>query len=163
MLEANTELVHEGGCLCGAVRYQARGLPTRTQACHCTFCQRFTGSAFYVESLFPKEDVTFQGTPLQVYEHQSDGSGQTIQVQFCPKCGTTVSLTFDRFPTVRAISRGTFDDPNWVVPGAQLFTRSAQSGVALPSGQDCFATHRIGLDGSPNAPTRHQAPVMAGK
>lgn len=153
--------IHEGGCLCGDVRYRVMGEPVRTQACHCTFCQRFTGSAFYVESLFPKERVAFEGSPLQVYEHVSDGSGHRIQVRFCPRCGTTVSLTFDRFPTVQAISRGTFDDPDWVTPGAQLFTRSAQSGVALPSGQDCFETHRIGLDGSPSAPMRHEAPVMS--
>jgi len=109
------------------------------------------------------EHVAFEGTPLQVYEHVSDGSGQRIRVQFCPRCGTTVSLTFDRFPTVRAIARGTFDDPNWVMPGAQLFAGCAKSGVALPSDQDCFATHRIGLEGSPNTPTRYVTPVMSDK
>lgn len=49
--------IHEGGCLCGAVRYRARNQPARTSACHCTFCQRRTGSAFGVGAYFKQEDV----------------------------------------------------------------------------------------------------------
>src|SRR2546422_6792471 len=39
---------HEGGCLCGTVRYRVVGNPnpTLTGVCHCTLCQRRTGSAF---------------------------------------------------------------------------------------------------------------------
>ena len=40
---------HEGGCLCGAVRYRVEGNPDETEGvgiCHCRFCKRRTGSAF---------------------------------------------------------------------------------------------------------------------
>src|SRR5215831_18948106 len=46
-----------GGCLCGEVRYKALSEPVRVTICHCTFCQRITGSAFLVEPVFRKEDV----------------------------------------------------------------------------------------------------------
>ena len=83
-----------------------------------------------------------------------------IRLHFCPRCGTTVSLTFDRFPDVQAVTRGTFDDPNWVTINAHLFTRSAQAGVALPSDVDCYEQLRIRLDGTPNSPRRYAQPTM---
>jgi hypothetical protein len=36
----------EGGCLCGRVRYSAEAEPTFAGVCHCTDCQKFSGSAF---------------------------------------------------------------------------------------------------------------------
>ncbi len=35
-----------GGCLCGAIRYEITGPPLVAYPCHCTACQRLTGSAF---------------------------------------------------------------------------------------------------------------------
>jgi hypothetical protein len=49
--------IHEGGCLCGSVRYRTLADPVRVTICHCTFCQRFTGTAYLVEPIFRKEDV----------------------------------------------------------------------------------------------------------
>lgn len=36
--------MHEGGCLCGAVRYRVEGEPARSSVCSCTCCQRRTGT-----------------------------------------------------------------------------------------------------------------------
>lgn len=44
---------HEGGCLCGAVRYRTEGLPVFTIVCHCRACQHRTGSAFGIGAYFP--------------------------------------------------------------------------------------------------------------
>lgn len=150
-----------GGCLCGQVRFTAKQAPLRTFVCHCTFCQRVTGSSFYAESIFPMEAVQFNGGELRQYEHVSDGSGKKVFVQFCPTCGTTVGLTFERWPDMRAISRGCYDDPNAVDISSHIWTRSAQTGVALPPGVDCFAQARASLDGQPEVANRHAAPVMA--
>jgi hypothetical protein len=37
-----------GGCLCGAVRYECNAEPLGTAICHCTHCQKVSGSAFSV-------------------------------------------------------------------------------------------------------------------
>ena len=153
--------VLEGGCLCKRVRFRASQQPLRTLACHCTFCQRMTGSSFYAESLFPIEAVEFNDGKLQQYEHTSDGSGKTVFVHFCPTCGTTVGLTFARWPELRAISRGCYDNPDAVEVTGNIWTRSAQSGIALPAGIDCFATARMTADGEPAPSTRYETPVMA--
>jgi hypothetical protein len=152
--------VHEGGCLCGAVRFSAKGQPMRTLVCHCRFCQKVTGSSYYAESMFPIDAVKIDGH-LSVYDHPSETSGKAVHVHFCGRCGTTVTLTFDRWPEFRAISRGTFDDPNWVDIGSHIWTESAQSGVVLPAYTDCFRQARATLEGTALEPTRHETPVNA--
>lgn len=153
--------VLEGGCLCGKVRFKVDRPPIRTFACHCTFCQRVTGSAFYAESIFDNDAVSFNGGALSQYEHRSDVSGKKVYVHFCPTCGTTVGLTFERWPTMRAISRGCYDDPNAVAVGSHIWTRSAQTGVVLPAHVDCFDMARATLDGQALPPVQHDVPVPA--
>jgi hypothetical protein len=151
----------QGGCLCGKVRFTAGGPPLRTLVCHCTFCQRVTGSSFYAESLYTRDAVQFNQGALSQFDHLSDASGKKVHVHFCPTCGTTVGLTFERWPDIRAISRGCFDDPNAAPVTSHIWTRSAQTGVALPGGIDCFEMARATVEGQELPAVKHEAPVMA--
>jgi len=150
------EVVHEGGCLCGAVRYRTTAPPLRVTICHCTFCQRFTGSAYLVEPIFRRADVALSGTPPRTYEHRSDGSGKRVTLNFCATCGTTLYLDLERFPDILGLCGGTFDDPNWFDRGQgtcrHIFTRSAQDGVMLPAGIETYEAHALLSDGTPTAP-----------
>ena len=74
---------HEGGCSCGTVRYRVTSAPQRTSVCHCTFCQRRTGSAFGIGVFFRDEDVRFLGGELKTYEHRSDETHRWLRMQFC--------------------------------------------------------------------------------
>ena len=153
--------LHEGGCLCGNVRFRAAGTPLRTLACHCRFCQRMTGSSYYAESMYPIDAVKFNDAAMSRYEHTSEGSGKVVYVHFCPKCGTAVTLTFERWPEYRAVSRGTFDEPNRMVISSHIWTESAQTGVALPPKTDCFRRARMTLKGDPEVPQVFETPTMA--
>ena len=153
--------LRSGGCLCGSVRFEARGEPLRTLVCHCKFCQRLTGSTSYAEAMYPIEAVSLSGITPSSYGHRSEGSAMLVHAHFCTRCGSTVSLTFERWPQYRAISRGAFDDPNSVSIGSHIWTESAQTGVVLPADTDCFRQARATLDGTPLAPERHAAPVLA--
>lgn len=144
-----------GGCLCGNVRFKIDSNPIRTFACHCTFCQKVTGSSFYAESIFDKKSVTFEGDTHKFYEHVSDTSGKKVYVHFCPNCGTTIGLSFERWPDVQGISRGCLDDPNLVDITSHIWTKSAQSGTILPTNVDCFLEARASLDGVPTQPIRY--------
>ena len=104
---------HEGGCLCGAIRYRVTGKPQRVGACHCTFCQRRTSSAFSIHAFFEEKNVECTGDGLTAYEERSDESNLRLWLHFCKRCATTVMLTVERFPGLRIITGGTFDDPNW--------------------------------------------------
>ena len=149
-------ITHEGGCLCGDVRYRTIAEPLRVTICHCRFCQRFTGSAFLVEPIFKREDVVLSGAKPHVYNHRSANSGQRVSLNFCGRCGTTLFLDFARFPDIYGLCGGTFDDPNWFDRGPgkcrHIFTSSAQKGVVLPAGLDTFQEHALQLDGTPNQP-----------
>ena len=151
----------EGGCLCGKVRFRTTQAPLRTIACHCTFCQRVTGSAYYAESMFAMNAVVLNAGALSSYEHTSDGSKKKVFVHFCPSCGTTIGLTFERWPDVRSISRGCYDNPNAVEVTSHIWTGSAQSGVVLPAGVECFVRARASLEGQPEQAEKHNTPVMA--
>ena len=157
--------LHDGGCLCGDIRLQATGQPARTVVCHCRFCQRFTGSAFLVEAIFPGEAVTLSGAEPATYVHQSQGSGKAVTLNFCPRCGTTLFLAFERFPGTVGVCAGAFDDPNGFERGpdrtVHVFVGSAQSGVALPDGVNLYIEHALQLDGAPNTPRVLSRPAMA--
>ena len=151
----------DGGCLCGSIRFRAVGEPLRTLVCHCKFCQRMTGSTSYAESMYAVDAVQFSGAPMARYSQMSEGSSKQVHVDFCPRCGTTMTLTFERWPKLRAISRGTFDEPNSVSIDAHIWTSSAQTGVVLPAKTDCFRFALVDLAGSPETPARFDAPQMA--
>jgi len=127
----------EGGCLCGAVRYRAQGNPARTVVCHCRFCQRHTGSAFGVWPTYLPEKVELRGA-LSTYEHRSDESGRWIRLNFCPRCGTTVTSTFEKGPGEVAILGGTFDDTGWITVDRHVWTRSRQHWVPASAGVASF-------------------------
>lgn len=154
---------HAGGCLCGQISYTTSAEPVRLTICHCTFCQRVTGSAYLVESIFRREDVDVSGNP-RVYQRTSAGSGMAVRVNFCANCGTTLFLSFDRFPDFLGLFAGTFDDPNWFRRGPgisrHIFARHAQAGTILPAGVEIYVDHAIQLDGTPNRPTILSAPTM---
>jgi hypothetical protein len=143
------------------VRFTLEQPPLRTFACHCTFCQRVTGSSFFAESIVPTAAVRFNEGKRQQYEHRSDTSGNKVFVHFCPTCGSTLGLTFERWPDLHGIARGCLDDPNAVEISSHIWVRSAQTGVALPAHVDCFAEARASLDGQAAAAERHSVPVMA--
>src|ERR1041384_8128459 len=124
---------HEGGCLCGAVRYRVEGEPVRSSVCSCTFCQRSTGSAFGFGAYFDEKQVTLEGR-LSTYEHRSDETGRWLRVQFCPACGVQVTWTVEAMPGLRAIGVGTLDDPKSIKPMRFGWFRSAHPWLKPPEG-----------------------------
>lgn len=136
--DGDATVPREGGCLCGAVRYRVKGEPVRSSACHCTYCQRRTGSAFGVGAYFRENDVEIMRGDLKTYEYRSDESGRWLRTQFCTGCGTTVTWTAEALPGLRAIAGGSFDDPKWLRPARFVWMRSAHPWVVAPSGIDVF-------------------------
>jgi hypothetical protein len=136
---------HEGGCVCGAVRYVAHGDPERVTVCHCTWCQRRTGSAFGVEVVFEAENVMLVGDTLREYRHISDESGRWLDQQFCSRCGTNLGITLEAVPSIWTIAAGTFDDPSWLSREQHgfryVYLRSAQNWSEVPDGAERYEAH----------------------
>lgn len=144
--------VHAGGCLCGAVRYATTGQPRYQANCHCSFCKKVTGSAYLVETVFLSENIALSGTSYKTYEMCSPSHGRTMRVHFCSECGTSVALSFARFPAVQAICSGTYDDPNWFEVRRHIFTNTAMHDIAFPADMEVFEGHSVKLDGTMETP-----------
>jgi hypothetical protein len=103
-----------GGCVCGATRFRADGEPLRITICHCTWCQRRTGTAFGTEVVFRDDQVVITGAEIARYRHVSDESGRWLDIEFCRRCGANLGFTLEAAPGIRTLPAGAFDDPAWI-------------------------------------------------
>lgn len=124
--------VHEGGCVCGAVRYRVQGDPEICQICHCRFCQKRVGSAFGAIAYFDERNVTIVQGELREFEHRSDETGRWLRMQFCVQCGTTVTHAVQIRPGLRAIALATLDDPEWPRLQRHIWVDSKRSWISIP-------------------------------
>ena len=76
----NLTLPIEGHCRCGAVRMEISAPPVMTAACHCTGCQRMSGSAYSLTAMIPAEG--FRVALLQKFSLQ-DSHGESMGLLVC--------------------------------------------------------------------------------
>ena len=129
-----------GGCICGAIRYQLLGAPLFTHACHCTDCQKLTGSAFGITCVFDELDFELlQGEPEVL--RTTGGSGAAKTLFRCGNCGASLYNTTGVRPGTIVVRPGSLDDSTWVNPQAHIYVRSKQSWVELPAHVPSFDIH----------------------
>lgn len=134
MENETSPLGHEGGCTCGALRYRFVGQPLSLTACHCTECQRSTGSAFGMSLLVLKSAFTLlQGNP-ETYTVTFPDDGRQKFAKFCGRCGARLWTKFSKFPQVMNIKPGTLDERTFLDPVAHIWLRSKQPWVPIPDG-----------------------------
>jgi len=123
----------QGGCACGEIRYELTSRPMWVNACHCTWCQRETGSAFAVNALIETDRVKLTaGEPEPVQTPSQSGKGQTILR--CPTCKTAVwSHYAGGGPKLAFVRAGTLDAPHDVNPDIHIFTSTKRPWVQLPA------------------------------
>ncbi len=129
--------VHDGGCTCGHVRFRMESSPLIVHCCHCSWCQRQTGSAFAVNALIEADRVRLlHGDVVDIEVPSPSGANQRISR--CPKCQVAVwSYYLVMYggigELVRFIRVGTLDDPERMPPDVHIYTSSKQPWVVLPS------------------------------
>ena len=133
------ETIREGGCLCGAVRYRVQGEPFWVGACHCTLCQKQTGSVFGVSVYFDKSQVELLEGSRKSYRYDSDESGRWAELEFCDNCGTTLTWTMETLPGHRGFAGGSLDDINSFDIDTHVWTRSAHHSLVFPESADVFS------------------------
>ncbi|RFZ88645.1 GFA family protein [Shinella sp. WSJ-2] len=82
----------DGQCHCGFVTYEAEIDPDAVMICHCTDCQRLTGSPYRVTVRAAREAVRLTGNQPKIYTKIA-GSGRPRLLSFCPECGTPLFST----------------------------------------------------------------------
>jgi len=131
-----TEVVREGGCQCGAVRFRTRAEPVRVLACHCQTCKQRTGGPYGIGVYFNDSDVEFLQGEMKTFEFHSVASGRWLRNEFCSACGCTVTWTLEMRPGARGMAVGNFDDADAFTVTAHVWTESARSDMRYPDTVD---------------------------
>jgi hypothetical protein len=117
----------EGGCLCGACRYETDAAPINVRACHCRLCQKATGAPLYARVMVPLDQVTMTG-PIGWY-HSSDA----LRRGFCTLCGTTL-FSERASANLIGLTMGSLDDPAPFAPESHIWVSSKQPWMELDDG-----------------------------
>lgn len=125
-------------CSCGSLTAEIGGDPVIVGICHCTQCQRRTGSVFGVGAYFRKEGVRTSGASTIYVRDGQDG--RKVQTHFCPTCGSTVFWFLDFFPDFLGIAVGAFGDPAFTRPVVSVWEQTRHPWVSF--GHD--VEHHIG-------------------
>jgi hypothetical protein len=121
----------EGGCTCGHIRYRLHGRPMIVHACHCTWCQRETGTAHALNAIYEAERVEHLAAEPEVIVTPS-ASGRGQRIARCPICRIAVWSNYpDSGEVTRFVRVGTMDDPSQYPPDIHIFTSSKLSWVTF--------------------------------
>jgi len=112
-------MTHQGGCLCGGIRYEIDGPLTDVGNCHCSMCRRFHGAAFATYAKISAGHFRWlSGQELLTVYETSPGFGWA----FCRTCGSSLGV-----PTqgrLSEITLGSLDTDPGVRPAEHIFVGS---------------------------------------
>ena len=126
---AEPELPLRGHCGCGAVGFELSELPLDASYCHCTRCQRRTGTAASANALAAPGSFRIVDGEAKLRAWKPEGGAEKW---FCGECG---SALFSRVPGEReriAVRMGAFDDDPGVRPSHRVFVDYAAAWEPLP-------------------------------
>jgi hypothetical protein len=126
-----------GACLCGDVAYSLSEDPLTLYACHCTDCQRETGSSFSLSMIARHEALRLVRGHPQEYAIETPDRRRK-QSYFCSRCSTRLWGPSSVSGLV-VFGPGTLDDKSWLHPIGHIWTRSAQPWVRIPEDSLNFA------------------------
>jgi hypothetical protein len=138
MSEPAAAPVFTGTCLCGAIRYEARGTPRAVNHCHCVQCQRASGAAMATWATWPRTDVRMLAGQVADFE-----SSPGVKRSFCARCGST--LFWRRVACEREeldIAAGTLDEPDRLAPTEHIFVKSRRRWMPLCDGLPAYGESR---------------------
>lgn len=119
-----------GRCACGACRIEVAGDPIITHACHCTYCQRESGSAFALNCVYEAGRVAIEGPAETVVVPSQSGEDQWMVR--CGSCGTVLSGHYrharEKLHFVRA---GVLDHRATIAPDVHIHTSTKMDWVIL--------------------------------
>ena len=117
-------MIESGKCQCGDISYSFnRDNLISTHHCHCSDCQRSTGSGKATILFVAKKHIEIEGT-LKFYEVKGS-SGSHVRRGFCVNCGSAILSYAKEIPHIQYIKAGSLNDSSWVKVDSNFFTDSA--------------------------------------
>jgi hypothetical protein len=118
-----------GGCLCGAVRFELTEPPVVAYYCHCTRCQRRTGSGAAVSARVPPGSVRIVSGQDRVRSFVPE---EGLPKAFCAGCGSALWAENRESGEPAAVRLGVFDGDPGIRPSARQFTAYAAPWEPIP-------------------------------
>jgi hypothetical protein len=110
---------HEGGCLCGRVRFRLTASPLDSGYCHCRMCQRNSGAPAVAWVTFPAASFAWVAGPPGTY-----ASSARAKRSFCPTCGSYMVFVSADSPAEVSVNTACLDTPEAFPPRKHIFTES---------------------------------------
>jgi hypothetical protein len=130
---------YTGRCFCESVQYRINEAPLTVYACHCTDCQKRSGSAFGLSLWVNRAAIEVtQGDAVLLASTGHDERPRHARA--CAKCHTRLWSEPQKNPRLAVVRPGTLDDTSWLAPVAHIWTRSAQKWVEIPEGVARYET-----------------------
>jgi hypothetical protein len=119
-----------GGCLCGTVRFELTEPPPTAGYCHCTRCQRRTGTAASPQARIDGRTLRLLAGEDQVkwWRHPEGG----FEKGFCRECGAHLLSRNPDDPTQMSVRLGSFDGDPGVRPSWRAFVAYAAPWEPIP-------------------------------
>jgi len=119
-----------GGCLCGGVRFEVTEPLVSASYCHCTRCQRRTGTAASAQARVAPGSlrVTSGEELIRAYD---PGDGGFLKL-FCSQCGSALWSKSPEDPKVMSVRLGAFDSDPGIRPAYRQFVAYAADWEPLP-------------------------------
>lgn len=118
-------------CHCDKLVLRCTGEPAKVSLCHCTDCQRRTGSLFSVAAFFPRERVELPAGTAKTFT-RSSASGFDVAFHFCLDCGTSLWWEPDRLPHLIGVAVGAFADRDFPMPEQAVWREDRHHWLELP-------------------------------
>lgn len=153
----------QGACTCGQVRFQLKQTPMFVHCCHCTWCQRESGSAFALNALIESSEVQILKGETEATELPSN-SGKGQIVMRCPGCKTALWSHYNGAGEALAFVRvGSLQQAPRLAPDVHIFTESKLPWVLLPEGIPAFPQYYRAAQLWPAASLERRAKLQAAK
>jgi len=128
-----SEAIYQGGCSCGALRYEARGPATNLCFCHCASCRRATGASPVAWATFAARSFSVTRGTLALHE-----SSPSVQRGFCAKCGTSLSYAHAARAGELDITVASLDAPAALRPACHIWVADRIDWAPLEDGLPQF-------------------------
>jgi len=129
-----TQTTLKGSCLCGAVKYEVTGEPSRFLHCHCSRCRKATGTGHASNLFLQPGTLKWLSGEDQIRAFKVP-EAKRFTNSFCATCGSRLPRARD--PGVVMIPSGSLDDDAPIKPQARIFSESRASwscaGDGLPT------------------------------
>ena len=123
------ELPLTGGCLCGGVRFRVDAPLVVATYCHCTRCQRRTGTAASAQARIQPGSLTVtRGEELIRTYAPPDGFPKL----FCGACGSALWSRSPDDPDIMSVRLGAFDGDPGIRPSLRQFCAYAAAWEDIP-------------------------------